>query len=82
MVDNPDENFYAVFLDTEAVDNPEQFYKLISQAILDADLIDGFGHFTGKVKTKLQEWAGKIAGISIAGFGVDWKEAEKVAIDR
>jgi hypothetical protein len=77
LVDNPDPNFYAVFQDTEAIKHPEQFYKLITQAILNADQIDGYGYFQVKTKTKLQEWASKIAGISIAGFGVEIEKSEK-----
>ena len=79
LIDNPDEKFYAVFQNTEAVDNPEQFFKLILQCILNADQIEGFSHFSGKAKSKLLDWANKIAEISVAGFGVSLEKSEKLS---
>ncbi len=79
LIDNPDENFYAVFQNTEAVDNPEQFFKLILQCILNADQIEGFGHFSGKAKSKLVEWANRVAEISVAGFGVTLEKNGKIS---
>ncbi len=77
LVDNPHEEFYPVFIDTEAVEDAEIFFKRILQAILDADKIDGFGKFTRKEKEKLSGWANRIAEFKISVISVKIEKAEE-----
>jgi uncharacterized protein len=77
LVDSPDEKFYAVFVDTEAINSSDNFFKIILQAILDADQIESFGFFNNNIKDKLKKWTSRIAAISIAGFGVEMDKKEK-----
>ncbi|MBX9782529.1 MAG: hypothetical protein K2X48_04460 [Chitinophagaceae bacterium] len=77
LVDAPDENYYAVFSDTEAITSSEDFFKVILHAILDADKIEAFGFFNHSIKEKLKKWTGRIAGISIGPVGLDITKQEK-----
>jgi len=77
LVDSPDENYYAVFVDTEAINSADNFFKVILQAILDADQIESFGFFDNTIKDKLKKWTSRIAAISIASFGVEIDKKEK-----
>ncbi|HLG39607.1 MAG TPA: hypothetical protein VI461_08055 [Chitinophagaceae bacterium] len=71
LVDTPDENFYAVFVDTEALDSSEDFFKVILKAILDTDKIEAFGFFNSSIKDKLKKWAGRVAAIKIGNVEVE-----------
>lgn len=82
LVDTPDEKYYAVFADTEAINSSEDFFKIILRAILDTDKIEAFGFFNPTIKEKLKGWAKRIASISIKGIGVELnKEEEKSHYD-
>jgi hypothetical protein len=71
LVDAPDENFYAVFVNTEAVTSSEEYFKVIMQAILDTDKLESFGFFDKTTKERLKTWASKIAAINIGGVGLE-----------
>lgn len=71
LVDTPDENYYAVFVDTEALDSTEDFFKIILKTILDTDKIEAFGFFTPSIKDKLKKWASRIAAIKIGNVGIE-----------
>jgi uncharacterized protein len=77
LVDAPDENYYAVFADTEAINSSEDFFKMILQAILDADKIESFGFFNSSIKDKLKNWTSRVAGFSIGPVSLDIKEKER-----
>lgn len=76
LVDKPDESYYAVFVDTEAIDSSEEFFKVILKAILDTDKIEAFGFFNASIKEKLKKWAGRIAAVTIGPVGVEMKKEE------
>lgn len=71
LIDNPDENFYAVYIDTEAIDNAESFYKSILTEILDTDKIEKFGKFSKTIKDKLKEIGNRISSISLGPLEID-----------
>jgi uncharacterized protein len=77
LVDNPDKNYYAVFVDTEAITSSEDFFKVILQTILDADKIEAFGSFNSTIKEKLKKWTSRIAGFNIAGVGIELIKSEQ-----
>ena len=68
LVDSPEDNFYPVFIDTEAIDNAETFFKTILHAILDADKIENFKGFSKKDREKLGEWVNRIASFKIGNL--------------
>ncbi len=78
LVDDPDPNIFTVYLNTEAIENPEEFFQMILNGILNTDKIEGFGNFSRRTKEFLIEWAKKIAGIKIGGIGIDFRETEKI----
>lgn len=78
LVNNQDDNVYAVFVDTEPIANSEDFFKAVLNAILDADLLAGFSKFSKATHDTLSKWANRIAGLKILEVGVDLKEKEKV----
>lgn len=77
LVDVPDPNIFAVYINTEAIENPQDFFQLVLKNILNADGIESFGKFSKRAKAFLTGWANKIAGISIGGVGVELREGEK-----
>ncbi len=79
LVDAPDENYYAVFADTEAITSAEDFFKVILQAILDADKIESFGFFNHDIKDKLKKWTSRVASITIGRLGVEITKQDKKA---
>jgi uncharacterized protein len=78
LVDEPDLDVFAVYLNTEAVEEPEMFFQNILKCILNTDRIEGFGKFSKKAKELLTGWANKIAGINIGGVGIELREKERV----
>lgn len=77
LVDTPDENYYAVFADTEAITSSDDFFKVILQAILDADKIEAFGFFDHNIKDKLKKWVGRIAAFNIGVVAMELAKKEK-----
>lgn len=76
LVDTPDQNYYAVFVDTEALDSSEDFFKLILRTILDTDAIETFSLFSPSIKDKLKKWAGKIASIKLGPVEVGMEKTK------
>lgn len=77
LVDAPDERFYAVYLNTEGIDNSEKFFQQILTRIFDLDNLDQFGKFTKEAVSFFKSWGERIAAIKIAGAGIDLTQAEK-----
>lgn len=77
LIDEPDENYYAVFVNTEACNSSGMFFENILSAILDSDRVEGFGKFSKDVKGVFRTWAEKVASISIAGVGVTLNASAK-----
>jgi Cdc6-like AAA superfamily ATPase len=77
LVDAPDEHFYAVYLNTEGIDNSEKFFQQILARIFDLDNLDQFGKFTKEAVSFFKSWGERIAAIKIAGAGIDLTQAEK-----
>jgi uncharacterized protein len=79
LVDNPDEDLYAVFIDTEAIEDADQFFKLVIEAILHADHIEEFGHFNGRTKNRFTEWLNRVGRFKIGPVEVGIEKAEKLS---
>src|SRR5205085_10817647 len=78
LVDNPDEDIFAVYINTEAMDEPVIYFQQILKNILNADKIESFGKFTKRAKDLLTEWANKISGLSIGGLGFELREGKRI----
>lgn len=68
LIDEPDENYYAVFVNTESCISAERFFEQILKAILDTDNLEGFGKFSKDVRATFKKWGEKIAGINLGGI--------------
>lgn len=79
LVDNPNDRYYAVFVNTEACYSEEMFYEQILKSILDVDNLEGFGKFNKDARSIFKSWGEKIAGINLAGIGVTLTKQEKVS---
>ena len=79
LVDEPDDRYYAVFVNTEACDSEEKFFEKILKAILDIDNLEGFGKFGKASWTIFKNWGERIAGINLAGVGMTLNKQEKVS---
>jgi len=79
LVDDPDPDVFTVYIDSEAIENPEDFFQLILKEILNGDRIEGFGKFSKSVKDSFSKWSNRLAGISIGGFGLDIRQGEKIS---
>ncbi len=73
FVDRPDERFYAVYIDTEALSSGEDFFKAVLQNLLDTDKIEKFGKFEKTIKESLKGWAGQFSSIKLGPLSVDIK---------
>jgi uncharacterized protein len=76
LLDNPEENIYTIYLNTEAVEDNEKFFQRIINEILDSDKIENYGKFGKKTKDFLNTWAKKIASVNIGGFGLELNQTE------
>ena len=79
LVDEPDENYYAVFVNTESCDTDEKYFEQILKAILDADNLEGFGKLSKDAHNTFKKWGEKIAGFTIAGIGLTLNKQEKIS---
>lgn len=79
LIDNPDDNIYAVYLNTEAISDPELFYRDILAAIINTDLIEGFGKFSHNVKSFLTDWAKRISSVQLGTVEVQLGGQNKIS---
>ena len=77
LVDAPDDRFYAVYLNTEGIDNSDKFFQQILSRIFDLENLDQFGKFSKEAVSFFKSWGERVAAIKIAGSGIDLKQAEK-----
>ena len=77
LIDDPDENVYAVYVNTEGVDDPDTFFCKLLKEILNADNLENFGKFSGRSKSLLKEWASRISEISLGQVALKFNSAEK-----
>lgn len=77
LIDEPDENIYAVYVNTEGVDDPDTFFCKLLKEILNADNLENFGKFSGRSKSLLKEWASRISEISLGQVSLKLNSAEK-----
>lgn len=77
LIDDPDENIYAVYVNTEGVDDPDYFFYQILRAILNVDQLETFGKFSREVKSLLNEWANRVSDINLGPVGVKINPIEK-----
>jgi AAA+ ATPase superfamily predicted ATPase len=77
LVDRPDERFYAVYIDTEALSSGEDFFKAVLQNLLDTDKIEKFGKFEKTIKESLKDWAGQFSSIKLGPLSVDIKSNDR-----
>ncbi len=70
LIDNPVDDFYAVFIDSEHIDDGEVFFKELLKEILNTDAIEAYGKFKHQTKTFFKDWSNRINDVKIAGSGV------------
>jgi len=79
LVDNPDERFYAVYINTEGIDNGEKFFQQVLSEIFNLDNLDQFGKFSKEATQFFKGWSERIAGFKIAGTSIDMRQSDKVS---
>lgn len=77
LYDNPPENYIVVYVDTEAQENTNGFYKKLLNELFDLDLLEKYNHIDKGVFQKLTDFANKIKSFQIAGVGVEMKQASE-----
>jgi len=70
LIDDPVDDFYAVFIDSEDIDDGEVFFKELLKEILNTDAIEAYGKFKHNTTSFFKDWSNRISGIEIAGSGV------------
>ncbi len=72
--DNPPENTYVVFVDTESVDSVNNYYKKLYAKILENEGIKN----SVSIKEQLQKvgnaFLGKLKGVTVGGYGVEFRD--------
>lgn len=79
LVDDPDERFYTVYLNTEGIDNSERFFQRILSEIFNLDHLDQFEKFGKETRQFFTTWGERIAGVKIAGSGIDLRPTDKIS---
>lgn len=77
LIDNPVDDFYAVFIDSEHIDNGEVFFKELLKEILNTDAIEAYGKFKHQTKTFFKDSLNRINEISIGGGGIGINKVKK-----
>ena len=70
LIDDPIDDFYAVFIDSEDIDDAEVFFKELLKEILNTDAIETYGRFKHQTKSFFKDWSNRISEIKIAGSGI------------
>lgn len=78
LIDEPDPNVYTIYINTEGIDDPHQFFEIILNELLNTDRIEGFGKLGKKAKYYFKEWASRLKEINIAGIGIKLTDKEQV----
>jgi uncharacterized protein len=76
LLDNDIDGHLYIYIDTERVDNEQEFYKKLLKAILKADAIV----HSSRIRTLIEKGEkafGKIKSIKIAGHGIDFHETDE-----
>ncbi len=71
LIDNPVDDFYAVFIDSEDIDDGDVFFKELLKEILNTDAIEAYGKFKHQTKTFFKDSLNRISEINIGGGGID-----------
>lgn len=77
LIDDPVDDFYAVFIDSEDIDDGEVFFKELLKEILNTDAIEAYGRFKHNTTSFFKDWSNRINEIKIAGSGVVINSREK-----
>ena len=76
--DNPTEGYHFVYIDTEGINDADQYFKRIYQEILRSDFISR----SAKIKVQLQEkgnrFLDRLKGFKIMNSGIDLNEADEI----
>ena len=75
LLDNKIKNYIYVYVDTEAIDNEQQFYKKILKEILKNDEIKNSDHILQLLKAG-NKFLKKIKSLKILGNGIDFQDME------
>ena len=70
LIDDPVDDFYAVFLDSEDIDDSEVFFRELLKEILNTDAIEAYGRFKHNITLFLKNWSNRISEVKIVGSGV------------
>lgn len=76
LLDNKEGDYVYVYVDTEAVNNEQDFFKKILKEIIKVEEIGR----SGKLRKLLEEghkFLGRIKGLTLAGYGIDLTDNDK-----
>ena len=74
LIDRPDGDVYAVFVNTEDIEDSEKFFEMVLNALLDVDLIEGFGGFAKGAKETFKRYANMFSEVKLGPIGLKGKE--------
>ena len=77
LIDEPDDRFYTVYINTESIDNSDKFFQCILSEVFNLDHLDQFEKFGKETRQLFKMWGERIASIKIAGNGIDLRPGEK-----
>ena len=72
--DNPPDNTYVVFVDTESVDSVNNYYKKLYEKILENEFIKNSASIKEQLQKAGNTFLGKLKGVTVGGFGVEFKD--------
>ena len=69
LYDNPIDDYIIVYVDTEALDNEEDFFRRLLEELFDLDLLEKYNHINRKTLEKLSDFANRIKKVNIPVVG-------------
>lgn len=72
------DNYYMVYVITESVNNSNQFFKRLINAIIDTDTISNYGKFQAKSREWIKQFTSSFRSVSLADATLDLSGDSKV----
>jgi len=69
LYDNPIDDYIIVYVDTEALNNEEDFFRRLLEELFDLDLLEKYNHINRKTLEKLSDFANRIKKVNIPVVG-------------
>lgn len=76
LLDNQPQDNHYLYLDTEAIDNSNDFFKKIYSEVIKSNCVSGSVKVMQQIKDASNSFLNKIKGISISGTGLELSETE------